>query len=160
MLLTAGTAFWVLWRIWRQRRQRLGLGKTPDGQIQALYRSLYLVLVLAGMPEGYTIALSGRGNSGEKDVFAWLASNIAWKDEKKIMANAAGLDEKEMTANAAGPDEKELDKVRQMILRSHYGVGAAELAEAEQMLALYRKCWKILRRRIPIGKRAAYFWKG
>lgn len=160
MLLITGAAIWLLWHVWRQRRRRLGLGKKPDGQIQALYRSLYRVLVLAGMPEGCTIVLSGRGSSGDQDVFVWLAENAVWKDAKEMESNAAGIDEKEMSAKAVRINVKELDKMRQMILRSHYGVGAAEQAEAEQMLALYRKCWKILRRQIPLGKRAVYLWKG
>lgn len=43
-------------RILRQRKLRLGLGQSAEGQVRALYRSIYRRLVLAGMPEDYTAA--------------------------------------------------------------------------------------------------------
>lgn len=56
VLLAAGIIAGVTAGMLRRRRRRLGLGEAPDGQIRALYRSVYDLLVSAGMPEEYTAA--------------------------------------------------------------------------------------------------------
>nr|WP_294528581.1 transglutaminase-like domain-containing protein [uncultured Blautia sp.] len=52
LVLAAG---WLLFAKQRKRRKcRLGIGLPPAGRVQALYRSVYQLLIHAGMPKEYT----------------------------------------------------------------------------------------------------------
>lgn len=55
-VLLVGILAGILRKLLGERKRRLGLGQPTDGQVRALYRSIYQALVKAGMPGEYTAA--------------------------------------------------------------------------------------------------------
>ena len=78
VLLAFGAAGYLLYRIRSQRKKRLGLGADPGERIGALYRSLYRLLTLSGMPEDCTI-------TRPEELFSWLSDAVPSLTEDELV---------------------------------------------------------------------------
>lgn len=130
VFLLAAVILYILLRIRRQRRHRLGLGRVPAERIQALYHSLYRILVLSGMPKECTIA-----DPNSAALLDYLA---------------------DYNTELSGED---MIHLQQLILQTNYGQDVPAEEDADWVFNIYRSTWRVLCRKIPMRKRLGYLWK-
>lgn len=147
ILLALVIVLCALYRIIRQRKLRLGLGMETKAQILALYRSLYQVLVLSGMPEEYTITQEMKN----------MPQNHA--DVQDRAADPRTLLDYLYMQNA-GLTREELLQLQNLILQNSYGFVEPKQEDANWMRQVYDGVWKCMKKKIPLRRRVKYLLRG
>ena len=104
-ILTAGAVLLVLTvcgcifaKQRKKKRSRLGIGLPPSGRVQALYQSIYQILVHAGMPETYT---ETEGQVTEYLLSAGIFTDTAEGDKMKQLVLEANYGFRELSQEDA-----------------------------------------------------------
>ncbi|MDO4309055.1 MAG: transglutaminase domain-containing protein [Eubacteriales bacterium] len=162
IILALGIAAALVYKLVSRRRRRLGIGRTCEEQIKALYHSLFCMLVLSGMQEecildsfrNVYISKKSAGEDVGKAAIDKAAISIEDIDKEQSYSLNSYL-----ASSCPNLTAEDIGRMENLILQTYYSSRIPDAQEAAWMRSIYKNAYCSLKKKMSLKKRIGFlFW--